>query len=296
MPPRLPHQTNRWVWIILVTILVLFLLGRLVNLSGGDDGFGVGEKVGVLRIEGAIYASRQIVEDLDELARRSDVKALVVRIDSPGGVVAPSQEIYEKVRRVRAEKPVVISMGSVAASGGYYIALGGSRIVANRGTITGSIGVIMEYPVAVELLDKLGLSIETVKSGKLKDSGSPTRSPTDADRRYFQNVVNELHQQFVSAVALERNLDLDSVRELADGSVFTGTQSLNLGLIDTLGTYEDAVSIAAELGGIKGKPKTVRIRHRRPTLMEMILGEREPVGSSWFDSIPAYRWRGKIND
>ncbi|MBC8400297.1 MAG: S49 family peptidase, partial [Candidatus Marinimicrobia bacterium] len=167
--PRPPQRTNRWVWITLATIVTIFLILRIVNLSSDKDGFGSKDKVGIVRVEGPIFTSKTVVEDLESLAQRKDIKAIVLRVNSPGGSIAPSQEIFEKVRGVREIKPIITSMGSVAASGGYYIALGSTSVMANKGTITGSIGVIMEYPVATELLEKLGLSIETVKSGQLKD-------------------------------------------------------------------------------------------------------------------------------
>ncbi len=292
-PPRPPQRTNRWVWISLATLAVIFLILKIVDLSADDDGFASGDKIGIIPVEGPIFASKQIVEDLETLAQRKDIKAIVLRINSPGGSIAPSQEIYEKVCRVNDIKPVVTSMGSVAASGGYYIALGSTSIMANKGSITGSIGVIVEYPVAAELLEKIGLSIETVKSGPLKDAGSTSRAVTEEDRLYFENIIQDLHRQFSGAVAKERGMDVDSVAILADGRVYTGVQAVELGLIDTLGTYEDAITLAAELSGLQGKPKTYQIRHQRPSFMELLFDERTQVGKSWFDIIPAYRWRGK---
>ena len=291
--PRPPQRTNRWVWITLATIVTIFLILRIVNLSSDKDGFGSKDKVGIVRVEGPIFTSKTVVEDLESLAQRKDIKAIVLRVNSPGGSIAPSQEIFEKVRHVREIKPIITSMSSVAASGGYYIALGSTSVMANKGTITGSIGVIMEYPVAAELLEKLGLSIETVKSGQLKDAGSTSREVTEDDRKYFQNIIDDLHNQFIAAVAEERNLDVDSVRILADGRVYTGTQAHAMGLIDTLGTYEDAIALAAGLGGIQGKPKIFQIRHRRSSFLDLIMDARRPTGTSWFDVIPAYRWRGK---
>jgi protease-4 len=168
-----------------------------------------------------------------------------LRIDSPGGSVAPTQEIYEKVKTLRGVKPVIASVGAVAASGGYYAALECEKIVANRGSIIGSIGVILEYPVAVDLLEKIGLRFETVKSGEVKDMGNPTREVTERDREIFQSVIYDLHRQFLDAVVEGRSLEKSMVEPLADGSVFTGEQALNLGLVDTLGTLENAIEIAA---------------------------------------------------
>ncbi len=289
--PADPRTVNRWVWISLGVILLLYLLVRLFSIGGSGDGLGLGPKVGIVKLEGPIFTSERVVEELSELAGREDVKAIVLRINSPGGAVAPSQEIYEKIKSLRGEKPVVASIGSMAASGGYYAALGSKLIVANPGSITGSIGVILDYPVATGLLDKIGLRFETVKSGNLKDAGSPTREVTEADRKYFQTIIRDLHAQFMEAVAVNRNLALEEVKQLADGRVFTGTRSYRLGLIDTLGTFEDALKIAGELGGIEGKPATVKIRKKRPALLEYLLGDMEQTASSWFNSGPAYRWR-----
>ena len=224
------------------------------------------------------------------MAERGDVKAIVFRVNSPGGAVAPSQEIFEKIKRLNAQLPIVTSVGSVAASGGYYSALGSAYIVANPGSITGSIGVIMDYPVATDLLEKIGLRFETVKSGDLKDAGSPTREVTDADRRYFQEVVRDMHEQFVEAVAWGRHMDVETVMELADGRVFTGRQSLELGLIDTIGTFDDAVAIAAELGDISGKPKLVRPKKDKPQFLGWFFEEAKTEIWSMLKVEPAYRW------
>ena len=191
------------------------------------------------------------------------IKALLIRIDSPGGGVVPSQEMYEELKKTRETgKPVVVSMGSLAASGGYYVACGASRLVANRGTLTGSIGVISEFLQFREAMDKLGIDVKTVKSGKLKDAGSPTRKMTEDDQRYFQNLIDNVHRQFIGVVEEERELDSAMAFALADGRVFTGEQALDEGLVDTIGTYEDAIAIAADLAGISGSPSLVRERKK----------------------------------
>ena len=243
---KLQNQSsvNRWVWISLGVVFFLFIVAQIVSFSIDRTQLHLGEKVGIVSIEGAIFSSKKAVKELDEFAERKDIKAIVLRINSPGGSVAPTQEIYEKVKTLRGIKPVIASVGAVAASGGYYTALECEKIVANRGSVIGSIGVILEYPVAVDLLKKIGLRFETVKSGEVKDMGNPTREVTKRDREVFQSVINDLHRQFLNAVVEGRSLDKSIVEPLADGSVFTGEQALHLGLIDILGTFENAIEMS----------------------------------------------------
>ena len=206
-------------------------------------------------------------------------------------LVAPTQEIYEKVKSLRGVKPIISSMGSVAASGGYYIALGADTLIANPGTIVGSIGVIMNYPIATELLGKVGIKFETVKSGGLKDVGSYSREVTEADRRHLNDMVTNIHNQFIDAVNDNRSIEKSELIKLADGRVFTGLQSKDLGLVDLLGTFEDAVSLAGSLGKIKGVPKTIQIDKKNSSLIDMFTSNIEQATSSWFDELPAYRWK-----
>ncbi|MEE8335400.1 MAG: signal peptide peptidase SppA [Candidatus Neomarinimicrobiota bacterium] len=285
-----PRKSGRWLWWILGAF-ALIIVYKIGSASQGAGSGGLGEKVGIIVVEGPIYTSEKTVKDLDKFQKRNDIKALVLRINSPGGVVGPTQEIFEKVKALSLIKPVVSSLGAVAASGGYYIALAGDSILANGGTILGSIGVIMEYPIARGLLEKVGVEFETIKSGELKDTGSITRAVTSRDRQYLQGVVDDLYAQFVNAVAVERSLPRTEVEVLADGRVFTGIQSLSLGLIDGIGTLEDAVSLAGRLGKISGDPRTVRIPKKRSSFVDWFLGDR--VGqkiNTVFEKIPAYRW------
>jgi len=284
-------SVNRWIWIAVAVLVIFIIVSRMWTSDQTGEGLSLGPKVGIVYLEGPIFDSRAVIEDLEEMAERSDVKAIVLRVNSPGGGVASSQEIYEKVKRLNQTTPIVTSVGSMAASGGYYSALGSTTIVANPGSITGSIGVIMDYPVATDLLNKIGLKFETVKSGELKDSGSPSRAVTDADRHYFQSVVQDMHEQFMEAVALSRNLDFATVAELADGRVFTGRQSLVLGLIDTIGTFDDAVAIAAELGDISGKPKLIKPKKDKPQFLEWLFEEARTEIGSLLKVEPAYRWQ-----
>lgn len=224
---------------------------------------GSGQKIAVVELVGVITSSEEFVRQVKKYRDDRSIKALLVRIDSPGGGVVPSQEMYEELRKTREKgKPVIVSMGSLAASGGYYVACGASKLVANRGTLTGSIGVISEFLQFREAMDKLGIDVRTIKSGKLKDAGSSTRKMTDDDQKYFQNLIDNVHRQFISVVEEERGLDSSKAVALADGRVFTGEQALVEGLVDTIGTYEDAIAIAADLAGITGTPSLVKERKK----------------------------------
>jgi len=274
-------RSTKW-FLVILGILTLFALGMTIivlSIAGpGDRGSitsGFGEKIGLVEIKGVIISSENAVRQIKSYREDGSIRALLLRIDSPGGGVAASQEIYEEVRKTKESgKPVVVSMGAMAASGGYYIACGASRIVANRGTLTGSIGVISEFLQLSDALEKLGVTVNTIKAGALKDAGSPTRKMTSADRTYFQNLMDEVHEQFIGVVAAERGIDPDSIRALADGSVMTGERALSRGLVDTIGTYEDAILIAGELAGIEGEPSVVKERVRR-SIWDGIFGETE---------------------
>lgn len=286
-----PGSTNKWIWISIGAILLLFLIFRIFSSATSRSGlFGV-DKVGIVRLEGLILSSEQVNKQLNDYSERADIKAIVLRINSGGGVVGASQEIYEKVKDLKGIVPIIVSVDNVAASGAYYAALESEMIVANHGSLIGSIGVIMEYPVITELLDKIGLHVETIKSGKLKDSGSPTRPVSKADREYFQSVMDDQHIQFINAVAEARSIPVEDVRKFADGRIFTGNQALELSLIDTIGTFEDAIAIAGIIGGIKGKPKTVKIREKRKSVFDLIYNEIKHNLGSRIGVEPAYRWQ-----
>ena len=286
-----PKTNANWLWWGLGSFFLLVLVFRLGAISNNSSIDSPGKKVGIIKISGPIIVSEQINSKLEKFKNRNDISAIVLRIDSPGGLVAPTQEIFEKVKSVREVKPIVSSMGTVAASGGYYIALGSDSLIANPGTIVGSIGVIMNYPIATELLDKVGIKFETVKSGGLKDVGSYSREVTEADRRHLNEMVSNMHNQFISAVEENRDIDRSELIKLADGRVFTGLQSKNLGLVDMLGTFDDAINIAGVLGNIKGKPKTIEINKKNNSFFDLFTSNLEQATNSWFDELPAYRWR-----
>ncbi len=256
-----------------IFLFFLVVVVAISGLTGPAKSFPIGEKVGVIEVQGIITSSQSTIERLHDFRKDSSVKAIVLRIDSPGGGVGPSQEIYQEVKKVDAEKPVVVSMGSVAASGGYYIAAPARRILANPGTITGSIGVIMEFTNFQELLSKVGLKNQVVKSGKHKDIGSPVRAMTEADRKILQNLIDDVHQQFVSAVAQGRGLRHEQVLPLADGRIFTGRQALESGLVDELGNLQDAIGVAAVMVGIKGEPRVVYPPQDKPDIFDYFLEE-----------------------
>lgn len=213
--------------------------------------------IGIVEMTGPIISSKETIEHIKNFRLKSSIKAIVIRIDSPGGGVGPSQEIYREIMKTRKVKTVVASMGSVAASGGYYAASSCDSIVANPGTITGSIGVIMEYANFQEIVQKIGLAPVVIKSGEYKDIGSPLRDIKDNERKLLQSVVNEIHMQFVRDAAQGRNIDIDTMSKLADGRIYTGESALSLNLVDKLGNLDDAVELAGELAGIEGQLKAV---------------------------------------
>lgn len=241
---------------VFVALFGFLFLSWTVVRSEGRPSFGSGS-IGVVEIKGEITESDEAVKQLHEFLRDDAIKAVVVRVDSPGGAVAPSQEIYTEVRRLAEKKHLVVSMGGVAASGGYYLSAPADRIYANPGTLTGSIGVISQIPNVAEITDKLGFQMNVVKSGAAKDVGNPFRPFTPEDRAIFQSMIDNVYQQFVRAVAEGRNLPEEKVREIADGRVFTGEEAKGYGLVDELGNFRDAVSAAAEMAGIEGEPQLV---------------------------------------
>ncbi|MBI3768054.1 MAG: signal peptide peptidase SppA [Deltaproteobacteria bacterium] len=243
---------------VLCTVVVLVFLAAFV-LTYGTEGrlssaLAIGGRVGVVEVTGVIATSDDVVEALRSFEHAPSVKAVVVRVDSPGGGVAASQEIYHAIRELRAKKPVVASLGGVAASGGYYVASACDAIVANPGSLTGSIGVIMEMGNVQELLQKIGVQAEVLKAGTYKDMGSPVRPLTDDERAIFQHMIDSVHTQFITAVADGRKMDEAKVRALADGRIYSGEQAHELGLVDSLGGFQDAIATAAERGGIVGEP------------------------------------------
>ncbi len=254
-----------------------------------------GDRIGIIKVEGVIRRSDILIKQIKEFRDNRGIGGVILRIDSPGGGVAPSQEIYEEVRKLAKRKPVFTSMGSVCASGGYYIAAASSTIFANPGSVTGSIGVIVGFSNLNELFKKIGIKSYIIKSGKFKDIGYPTREMTPEDRKVLQTVVDSIFQQFVEAVARGRRLPVEKVRPLADGRVFSGVQAKSLGLVDRIGNLEDAIAFMAKRLGIRGKPEVVYAKNPRDKLWERLL--KSTLGEwtqSLFDAGPVspfnYLW------
>ena len=261
---REPTPLGRGIRTLSLVIVVFFVLVLGITLlievmPGAQE-----NSIALIRIEGVILDSTEVIQQIEQFAANSAVQAIVVRIDSPGGAVVPSQEIYAALKRVcdDGEKAVVTSMGNMAASGGYYIAAASNTILANPGTITGSIGVIMEMTNIQELLSKVGVESVVVKSGLYKDLASPFRPLDEASRSILQRVMDDVHNQFIDAVAEGRDMELEQVHALADGRIFTGRQALAANLVDRLGTLQDAIQLAADLAGIAEEPSVIELEPR----------------------------------
>lgn len=284
------RDSGKFFWGVMIALAVLaiiflsgsiYYLSRAVNKTASRyyevSGKGSG-KVGVVDLNFTIISSEPLVKQFRDFGEDKSIKAIVLRINSPGGGVAASQEMYEAIRKVRdSGKPVVASISSLGASGGYYAACGANIIAADPGSLVGSIGVVIQLTNFRELAEKLGISQNVFKSGELKDAGNPLRELNEKDMEYFQEIVDDTFEQFLDVVARERKMDREKLKEYATGRVFTGRQAKDIGLIDSLGTFDDAVKMAAVMGGIEGEPSLVRKRER-VTWFEMIvesLGKNE---------------------
>jgi protease IV len=276
----MPQKKTNWLlWIIigggalLFFILCLVAVGLFIAEGSSPDFSLSSDQIASLEVEGTISDSKEFVDQLKDYGGRC--KSVVIRINSPGGGVAASQEIYEAIKKFRAEtnKKVVVSMASVAASGGYYIACASDKIYANPGTITGSIGVIAEWYNYGDLLKWAKMQSVVIKSGAFKDAGSPTRPLTEAEKAYFQALIHNLYGQFVSAVASGRSMKEEDVRKLADGRVYTGQEAKANHLIDELGTLQDAIAAAGKMAGIRGTPKVVSPVKKHFSMLDVLLGD-----------------------
>jgi len=263
-------------WTVAAFILGLWLLSIARRQEDGLAlGFGLRPAIGVITVSGPIGNGERTVREIEDLAARSDVKALLVRIESPGGSVVGSDEIHRALLRVRAEekKPVVAWLGTVAASGGYYLACAADTIVAHPAALTGSIGVIVEYPVTKGLLEKIGIEWETITTGPYKAMGSPVEDPTEAHRSWFREVIGDSYEQFLEVVRAGRGIDEETLRRYADGRVFTGRQAVGWGFADVLGDFRSACDVAGQMGGVGEDPRLVRPpRPPRTTVWDMLLG------------------------
>ncbi len=268
-----------------VIILFLITLWALLRVTEGG-GLPGGQKVAIVEIEGTIIDTTDIVRDLKDHLDNSAVRAVVVRINSPGGVVGPTQEVYAAIRRLRkAGKPVVSSLGAVAASGGYYIAAAADRIYANPGTLTGSIGVIMQMANVEGLFKKIGVEYVVVKAGEHKDIGNPARPMSPEERRILQSLLDDVHAQFIDAVAEGRHLDRAAVMAFSDGRIFSGAQAKALRMVDVLGGLEDAVEGAAQLAGLPPKPRVIQPR-RRFSIFDLLRNQLDLPGLAGIPARP----------
>ena len=253
-----------------VVVSAMVIMTFLFTLGTRDSEFEFGEKVGVIEINGIIADSKNVLDHIKRFREDDAIKAIVIRINSPGGAVGPSQEIFREIQKTSSSKKVVASMGTIAASGGYYIAAGADGIVANPGTITGSIGVIMGFTNYEDLLKKIGLVPVVIKSGKYKDMGSPVRKMTRKEEKILQDFARKIHKQFIRDIVQGRKMDPEKVKSLADGRIFTGEESKELGLVDRIGNLEDAIEWAGRLGGIEGKISTVYAKEKKFSLLKYI--------------------------
>lgn len=271
---------------------VIFLISSATkpagNLFAGRDG------IGVVEIKGIIVSPEKVIRELREFQKSSTIKAVVLRVDCTGGAVGASQEIYKEVQRTNKLKPVVASMGSVAASGGYYVALGSEKILASPGTLTGSMGVIFKFINLEDLFQKIGYKSDVVKSGEMKDIGAANRPMTEEERKVLQELIDTVHSQFVRAIVTSRSLSEERVRDLADGRVFSGEQAREHGLIDEFGNFTDAVMLSAELAGIKDKyPHLVYPREKTIPFLKIFGGEAAHVLlNRFFDHFPVLFYEG----
>lgn len=259
--------------IVIIGFVVLFIIALYsgLNKSDYDSVKFSGDKIALVEIKGTIISSEKFTKQLKKYRERDDIKALVLRINTPGGGVAASQEMYFAVKKFRdSGKPVVASISSMGASGGYYAAIGASKIMANPGSITASIGVIANFPVVHGLLDMINMEYKTLKSGQYKDTGSPFREFTEADSLQMQQLIDDLYNQFVDAIVEERGIEKNHLIKIADGRILTGLQAFKAGLIDTLGTREDAIALATKLAGLESEPKVVSPEKKKVTVFDLL--------------------------
>ena len=276
-------------WVVLI-ILFLALMsvyrfsGHTKLISSGKKGFFGASEVGVLEIKGVIMDSDDILEKIRDLKDRDKVKAVIVRIDSPGGGISASQEIYEELKKLDKEKPVIASLSSVAASGGYYVAIGARTIIANLGTITGSIGVIMQLADLEKLYEFIKIAPITIKSGKFKDIGSSSRKMTEEERVFLQQLSDNMHAQFKKAVADARKMPPSVINEIADGRVFSGQQAFELGLVDYIGTFDDAIKYAEKVANISADSELYYPKEEKPGLKDFLSGVKTFVNKTFIET------------
>lgn len=276
---------------VFIIIAIALTLGTDTDKENGSwtDFLESGNKIGVIRIEGTIMSSDDILKQLKKYRKKSAIKAIVLRINSPGGTVAPAQEIYAEIIKTKKKKPVVASMETVAASAAYYISSSADRVVASPGTITGSIGVIMMLPDIHNIIDKIGVSVNIIKAGKFKDIGSGVKPLSPEERDILESFATEIHEQFISDVAEGRKgkIEKDKLKEIADGRFFSGEKAKAMGLVDDMGNFYDAVKIAADLAKIKGEPELVYPKKKWDGYMDLLTESMANVVTKTSDRLKA---------
>lgn len=272
------------IWLLLgggaFVLLAITVLAVLISVSGGDGAeFGFSDRIQVVDLEGEIVDSRDVIAQLKRYEDSDSVRAILLNIDSPGGGVAVSQELYTEVKRLREtkNKTIVAYMSSTGASGAYYVACAANKIIANPGTVVGSIGVIAEWINYGDLMEWAKLKEVVFKTGEFKDTGSAVRQLTDREKTYFQALIDDMYVQFVESVAQGRNLEIQDVRALADGRVFTGRDAKEKKLIDEIGNFQDAVNLTAKLAGISGKPRLLQAGRQRVTLLDVLTSDLSKI-------------------
>ncbi len=291
-PPETPKVKERhsiWNGCLITLLIVIAFAGLTVvalALLGKGAFITTGEKVGVVEVKGLIADSKTTIKQLEKFRDDADIKAIVLRVNSPGGAVGPSQEIMREVEKTKAKKKVVASLGTLAASGGYYVACAANLIMANRGTTTGSIGVIMQFTNLEGLSKKVGLDFFSLKAGKYKDVGSPFRSMTPEEKAYVQSLIDNIYQQFVSDVARNRKIPVEKLRELAEGKIYTGEEAKKIGLVDEFGNLSDAIDKAGRLGGITGKVEASYPEKEGFSLLRLLLGQDTEERLSGYLALP----------
>jgi len=288
--------------LIILGIAILFfgtVMAVVLSFSHRTPSLSFGDKIGVIPIQGVIKNPDTITEQLIAFRNDRHIKAIILKINSPGGGVGPSQEIYSETRRTAKTKKVIASLGSLAASGAFYIASAADKIIANPGTLTGSIGVLMEFIRVEELLNKIGIEMQVIKSGEFKDLGSPNRKMTAREKKMLMSLIDDIRNQFVTAVAQGRNMPREKVLEIADGRIFSGRQAKALGLVDSLGNFQDAVNLAKRMSGIKGEARLVYPeKKKRSFLWDLLFKDLLDSLINRIESHYAlfeYRWNGKLS-
>lgn len=263
--------------IIALIIIGIIVIISIIKFSVQKNEFNISHSgdIGILSLEGVIIKSDKFISQLKKYGKSNSIKGIIIKINSPGGSSATSQEIYEMIKWVKNKykKPIFVAMESVAASGGYYVAIAADSIFALPSTLTGSIGVIMDFPQWEKALNKIGVEMNVIKSGKLKDSGSPYRDFTENDKKYFQSLVDDVYEQFIQDVSESRNISLEKVRKLANGQVFTGRQAYNHKLIDKIGTTQNAIDLMAQKLKLGKNPKIVKPKKEKIALIDILFGD-----------------------